>query len=706
MSKVEESRWGNQNGGERAHGRAFVIGGGEARQDPNVVTGGFFLNNCYASILFDTDADKSFMSTTFTPLISIEPTTLHVKYTIELADGMLIETGAIIRGCTLNLVNHPFNIDLMPIKLGSFDLIIDVLVVRDLPEVFPEDLPGLLPTRQVEFQIDLVPEATLVARSPYRLALSEMQELSSQLQELADKGFNKPVPVPVTLKGYRKNPEANPPKTYKTSSVAMIGTVTRSPEAGDPGRGVEARKVTYSWRTGRAFGVAEMSSVGREGASAVGMRAGWVVAEGGGGVAGAVSGAMVFTGRGCAIVSCIAIVYGHGGRAGRSGGGAHVLCGGDLVSRSVGVQGVVLRVTPEWGCCMVFVVWAGGEVMVTKLFGDEEKNTALVCRYTGYLKIIDEVAVQFLRHVINSQGVRVDPAKIEAIKDWETPTTPMEILDAQAKAVNEENIKNENLRGMDKKFETRPDGTRCFMNRSCLPVQPDIPQWKWERIRMDFITKLLKTSSGYDTIWVIVDRLTKSAYFLPIKETDKMERLTRIYLKEVVSRHRVPIDGQGERTVQTLEYMLRAYVIDLGNGWDKHLPLTKVGDSQLTGLKIIHETTEKIIQMRRRMHVARDRQKRHADVRRKPLEFQVGDKVVARVGPVAYRLELPQDLSGVHNTFHVSNMKKCLSDESLIIPFEVIQVDDKLQFIDEPMKIMDWEIKQLKQSRISIVKVR
>ncbi|GKA96220.1 retrotransposon protein, putative, ty3-gypsy subclass [Tanacetum coccineum] len=208
-------------------------------------------------------------------------------------------------------------------------------------------------------------------------------------------------------------------------------------------------------------------------------------------------------------------------------------------------------------------------------------------------------------------------------------------------------------------FQTHHLDARCKSNdaRIFKPrlVQPEIPQWKLEKITMDFIMKLPKTSSGYDTIWVIVDRLTKSAHFLPMKETDSMDRLTRLYLKEVVSRHEVP----------------------------------------LTGPEIVHETTKKIIQIKSRFQAARDRQKSYADVRHKPLEFQVGDKVMlkvspwkgvirfgkrgklnsryigpfkvlAKVGTVAYRLKLPQQSSRVHSTFHVSNLKECLSDESLV----------------------------------------
>ncbi|GKD67075.1 putative reverse transcriptase domain-containing protein [Tanacetum coccineum] len=287
-------------------------------------------------------------------------------------------------------------------------------------------------------------------------------------------------------------------------------------------------------------------------------------------------------------------------------------------------------------------------------------------------------------------------------------------------------------------------------------VQPEIPQWKWENITMVFVTKLPKMITGQDTIWVIVDRLTKSVHFLPMREDDSMEKLTRQYLKEIVSRHGVP----------TLEDMLRACVLDFGKSWDRHLSLieflynnsyhtsikvapfeasygrkcrspicwAEVGDSQLTNPEIIHETTEKIVQIKSRIQAARDRQKSYADVRLKPLKFQVGDKVMlkvspwkgvirfgkrgklnpryngpfkilAKVGTVAYRLELPEQLSRVHGTFHVSNLKKCLSDETLAMPLDEIQIDDKLHLILEPIKIMDREVKRLKQSHIPIVKV-
>ncbi|GJY88492.1 putative reverse transcriptase domain-containing protein [Tanacetum coccineum] len=320
---------------------------------------------------------------------------------------------------------------------------------------------------------------------------------------------------------------------------------------------------------------------------------------------------------------------------------------------------------------------------------------------------------------------------------------------------------------------------------------------------MDFVTKFPRTSSGHDTIWVIVDRLTKSAHFLPMHEDYKMDRLARLYLNEIVARHGVPIsiisdrdshftsrfwqsmqealgtrldmstayhpqtDGQSEHTIQTLEDMLRACVLDFGGSWDVHLPLVEfsynnsyhssvrcapfealygrkcrspimwaeVGEGQLIGPELVQETTEKISQIKDRLKAARDRQKSYADKRRKPLEFSVGDyvllkvspwkgvvrfgkkgklaprfvgpfEIIEKIGPVAYRLDLPEELDGVHDTFHVSNLKKCLADPTLQVPLDEIQVDAKLNFVEEPVEILEREFKKLKRSRIAIVKVR
>ncbi|GJW18567.1 putative reverse transcriptase domain-containing protein, partial [Tanacetum coccineum] len=222
--RLKKGNRGNQRGNGNAPAKVYVVGNAGTNPDSNVVTGTFLLNDRYASILFDTGADRSFISTTFSSLIDITPTTLDHYYDVELADGKIIGINTIIRGCTLNFLDHPFNINLMPVELGSFDVIIgmdwlskyhavidcaekivripwgnETLIVHgdgNFPEVFPEDLSGLPPTQQVEFEIDLMPGAAPVARAPYRLAPSEMKELSKQLQELSDKGFIRPSSSP------------------------------------------------------------------------------------------------------------------------------------------------------------------------------------------------------------------------------------------------------------------------------------------------------------------------------------------------------------------------------------------------------------------------------------------------------------------------------------------------------------------------------
>ncbi|GJX89611.1 putative reverse transcriptase domain-containing protein [Tanacetum coccineum] len=245
-----------------------------------------------------------------------------------------------------------------------------------------------------------------------------------------------------------------------------------------------------------------------------------------------------------------------------------------------------------------------------------------------------------------------------------------------------------------------------------------------------------------------MDRLTKLAHFLPIREDYKTEKLTRIYINEIVARHGIPVliisdrdgrfashlwqalqkalgtklnistayhpetDGQSERTIQTLEDMLRACVMDFGGSWDTHLPL----------VENYEETTEKIVQIKERLKTARSRQKSYADKRHKPLEFKVRDRVLLKVSPwkgvvrfgnkgklapryvgpfeivecvglVAYRLKLPQELSCIHDTFHVSNLKKCLAASDVQVPLEEIEMDENLRFVEEPIEIVERDVK-------------
>nr|GEZ70807.1 reverse transcriptase domain-containing protein [Tanacetum cinerariifolium] len=331
--------------------------------------------------------------------------------------------------------------------------------------------------------------------------------------------------------------------------------------------------------------------------------------------------------------------------------------------------------------------------------------------------------VQFLGHVIDSRGIHVDPAKIESINDWVSPKTPTEIRQFLglagyyrrfiegflkiAKSMTKLTLKGIKFDWGSEDFVVYCDASRKGLGAVLMQREKVIAyasrqlKWKWDNTMMDFITNLPKSPQGFDTIWVIVDRLTKSAHFLPIRENDPLDKLTRLYLNKIVARHEIPVsiicdrdrrftsnfwrsfqkalgidismstayhpktDGQSERTIQTLEDMLRACVIDFGKGWVKHLPLCKfsynnnyyasikavpyealygrkcrspmcwaeVGEAQLTGLKLIQETMKKIVLIKQRIQAAQDRQKSYVDLKRKLMEFEVRDKVMLKVSP-------------------------------------------------------------------------
>ncbi|KAD5318277.1 hypothetical protein E3N88_18223 [Mikania micrantha] len=850
-------------------GRAFAIGAPAARQDPNVVTGTFILHDFYASILFDTGADQSFISTDFACQLDSIEEHLDSPYIIEVANEKQITVSTVYRNCpTLN--GHTFTIDLIPMELGSFDIIVgmdwlssnrvevicsekllrvplpndrvlevrgdqakqsvkiiscikarkclqkqcveflahvvekekdkkkiqDVSVVKEYPEVFPEHLPGLPPARPVEFRIDLVPRATPVAKSPYRLAPSKMQELSNQLQELLDKGFIRP----------SYSPWGAPVLFVKKKDGLFRMCIDYR----------ELNKLTIKNR----YPLPRIDDLfdqlqGAQYFSKIDLRSGYHQLR----VQDEDIPKTAFRTR-----------YGH----------------------------YEFMVMP-FGLTNAPAVFHGShepkhEQHLRKILEllKEEKLYAKFSKCEFWLR-----EVQFLGHVVNSEGIHVDPAKIEAIKNWDTPMTPTEIwsflglagyyrrfisnfskialpltkltqksepfaweqkqedafqtlkqklcdapilslpegcddfvvycdashlglgcvlmqrdkviayasrqlkiheknytthdlelgakelnmrqrrwvellndydcvikyhpgkanvvadalsrkervkplcvramgmtvqtslrdkiIQAQQESVDRGNLKKELDCGAEKQFETKPDGVIYYQDRIWIPAidelrrlifdeahktrysvhpgadkmyqdlrgfywwpgmkkyiaeyvgqcltcskvkaehqkpsglleQPEIPFWKWEQIAMDFITKLPLTSSGHAMIWVIIDRLTKSAHFLPMRETFTMDKLARLYINEIVVRHGIPWNG----------------VVRFGK--KGKLEPRYVG----------------------------------------PFE------IIERIGPLAYRLRLPDELSE-------------------------IQVDEQLHFNEEPLEIMDRKVKQLRQSRIPIVKVR
>ncbi|KAJ9543867.1 hypothetical protein OSB04_023574 [Centaurea solstitialis] len=306
----------------------------------------------------------------------------------------------------------------------------------------------------------------------------------------------------------------------------------------------------------------------------------------------------------------------------------------------------------------------------------------------------------------------------------------------------------------------RDVGRRVERCLTCLQVKAEhqkphgklqplaVPEWKWDEITMDLVVKLPRTVKGHDSIWVIVDRLTKSAHFLPIRESWSTERMAELYVSEIVKRHGVPLaivsdrdtrfasriwngvqermgtrlkmstayhpqtDGQSERTIETLEDMLRACAIDFGGSWDKHLPLIEFAYNNSYHSTIGMAPFEALYGRKCRTPTC------WSEAGEKPGVIRFGRRgklspryigpfrILQRIGPVAYKLELPEELAGVHNVFHVSNLRKSHVDDTMIVPLKDVQVDEKLRYREEPVMVLERKVKRLRNKNIGMVKVQ
>ncbi|GJS61165.1 putative reverse transcriptase domain-containing protein [Tanacetum coccineum] len=388
-----------------------------------------------------------------------------------------------------------------------------------------------------------------------------------------------------------------------------------------------------------------------------------------------------------------------------------------------------------------------------------------------------------------SRKERVKPRRVREMAMTIQSEVKEIILAAQGEAFKPENVLAERLHGLDQQMERKEDGSLYFMDRIWVPLvgdvrmwpgmkrdiatyvskcltcakvkaehqrpsgllqQPEIPEWKWDRITMDLITKLPWSRSGHDAIWVIVDRLTKSAHFLAESVRDKIntEKLARLYIDVIVARHEVPVsiisDQDGRFTShfwQTVQKALgtrldlstayhpqtdrqtqfsynNSYYLSIrcalfealyGRKCRSHVLWAEIGEGSLIGPELVLETTDKVVLIKEKLKAVRDHQKSYADKRRKPLEFEVGDRVLLKVlpwkgdlysitGSIGLSLRYPQSLK--------SNLKKCLADANLHVPLDEIKVDETLCFVKEPIEIMEREIKKLKHRNIALVKVR
>nr|GEV71805.1 reverse transcriptase domain-containing protein [Tanacetum cinerariifolium] len=519
---------------------------------------------------------------------------ISTSYEVELADGRIVSTTTILKGCTLNLVNHLFKIDLMPIKIGTFDFIIgmdwlvafNAVLICDKKEV---DIPVKNRTLlvKVDFRVDLMPGAAPIAHVPYRLAPSEMKELSEQLKELLEKGFIRPISSPwgASNKEFEWGADEDEAfqKLKQDLSSALILALLESPD-------------DFVFYCNASF----------KGFSAVLMQRDKTLK---------------------ALPLWYEICYVH-----RSQeytiylGPKRAKYEATAMDRTIKLRDLIMNKSHK----SKYSIHTGSD----KRYQDMKK-------LYWWLNIKADIAT-YVSKCLTCSKVKVEHQRLSRVLQ-----------------------------------------------------RPEIPKGKWEHITMDFVMVLPRTPSGYNSIWVIVDRLTKLSHFLPMKKADSMEKLTRLYLKEVVCRYGVPLSIISDRDGRFASGFWGSLQNALGTNLIMITTYHPEMDGQ-TGITI--QTFEDILCV---CGVIRFGKRGKLSPR-----YMGPSKIIERIGHVAYRLELPEKLRGIHNTFHVSNLKKCLVDENLVISLEEIQLDYKWHFIEEPVEIMDREVKQLKQSRIPIVKVR
>ncbi|GKU99858.1 hypothetical protein SLEP1_g12641 [Rubroshorea leprosula] len=729
----------------------------------------------------------------------------------------------------------------------------DIPVVREFPDVFPEDLPGLPPDREVEFAIDLVPGTGPVSKAPYCMAPTELKELKIQLEELLEKGFIRP----------SVSPWGAPVLFVKKKDGSMRLCIDYR----------ELNKVTVKNR----YPLPRIDDLFDQ-----------------------LKGAQVF--------SKIDLQYGYHqvkikpddvpktAFRTRYGHYEFIVMPFGLTNAPARFMDLMNRVFSKY--LDQFVVVFIDDILVypsshalhekhLKTVLETLRRERLFAKFKKCEFWLDNVA--FLGHVVTKDGISVDPQKIEAVVDWKRPNNVAEIrsflglagyyrrfvgdfsrialpmtrlirkdtkfewtpeceksfltlkeklitalppLSAQPALIDRIKLaqqKDSFLQKMKEKvrvgephmqeFRTSDDEILWFGDRLCVPrdhalrreimgdahytsytihpgstkmyrdlrttfwwwnmkreiarfvsqcltcqkvkaehqrllgkLQPlPIPQWKWENITMDFVIGLPRTLKGNDSIWVIVDRLTKSAHFLPYQTGTSIKKLANMYMEEVVKLHGVPVsivmafhpqtDGQSERTIQILENMLRACVLDWKGSWDQHLSMAEFAYNnsyqssiRMAPFEALYGRRCRSPLIKERLCAAQSRQKSYADRRRRDLEFEVGDQVflkvsptrgvlrfgirgklspryigpypiLERIGEVTYKLELPGNLAGVHDVFHVSLLWKYVPDPNHIINPEPIQLWEDLTYDKHPIRILDFKERMMRRRTIRFVKV-
>ncbi|GJY23724.1 putative reverse transcriptase domain-containing protein [Tanacetum coccineum] len=796
---------GHGNQENQARGRAFMLGAEETRQDPNIMTG-------------------------------IEPSELGFKYEIEIASGQLVEIDKVIKGCRLEIKGHVFDIDLIPFRHVSFDVIIgvdwlsnykaeiiyhekkqeEIVVVRDFPEVFPDDLSRLPPIQEIEFQIELIPRATLVAKSPYRLAPSELEELSRQLKELQDKDtISYDIQKTAFRTRYRHFEFTVMPFVLTNAPAIFMDLINRVCRpyldkfmivfiddiliySKTQGEHVEHLRLVlellkkeklYAKFSKCEFWLREVQFLGHVingneihvDPSKIKDVKNWKAPR----TPTEVHSFLGLAGyyrrfienfskiaKSLTILTQMSKTFEWGEEQELAFQTLKdKLCNAPVLALPEGSEDFVVYCDASrigLGCVLMqrgkVIAYAsrqlkihennytthdlelGAVVFALKIWRHYLYGTK--CR--RWIELFSDYDCEIRYHPGKANVVadalsrkeRVKPKRVRAMNMTLQSSIKDRILSAQKEAVD----KYVGLqKGLDEMIEQRSDGTLYYLDRIWVPLkgdvrtlimdeahkskysvhpgadkmyydlrdrpsgllqQPEIPVWKWEGIAMDFVTKLPTTSSGHDTIWVIVDRLTKSAHFLPMLDARAYRSLRQLSNDGSEQEDQV----SESRTIQTLEDMLSACILDFGGSWDVHLPLVEFLYNNSYHSSVRCAPFEALYGRKCRSPIM------WAEVGEGVVCFGKKGKlaprfvrpfeIIEKVVPVAYRLDLPEELNGVHDTFHVSNLKKCLADPTLQVPLDEIRVDAKLNFVEEPVEILEREFKKLKRSRIAIVKVQ
>nr|GEY35861.1 putative reverse transcriptase domain-containing protein [Tanacetum cinerariifolium] len=691
--------------GGNVQGQAYVIRDAEHNQGSNVVMGTFLLNNRYATMLFDSGADKSFMDIKFSHLIDIS------SYEVELADRKVVSNNFIFRGCTLNLL------DLMPIELGMFDVIVgmDWLVERDtlivygrkevyvpyrnktlvvksdsgvsrlkvtsciksrkyiergsqlfiarvtekepvkkqlqympviynFPEVFPDDLPVLPPPRQVEFKIELIPDAAPVARAPYRLAPSKLKELSNQLKELSEKGFIRP----------DSSPWGASVLFVKKKDISFRMCIDYR----------ELNKLTIKnhyplLRIDNLFDQHQGSSV----YSKIDLRSGYH---------------QLRIKEEDIPITAFQTRYGHFK--------FQVMLFG-LTNTPTVFMDLMNRVCKPYLDKFV-IVFIDDIIIYSKNKEDHEEHLKNILELLKNEKLYTKFSkcdfwlesVHFLGHVIDNDGVYVDPTKVEAIRNWYAPTTPTEVRQFMG------------LAGYYRRFI---EGF-LLISKPLSKLTQKNKKYEWgmeeeeafQTLKQKLCsTPILDFPEGTENFIVYCDASLKG-YGPVLMQREKKALGTQLNLSTT---YHPEMDDQSERMILMLEDMLRACAIDFGNSWDRHLPLVEFSYNNSYHASIKAAPFETLYGRKCRSLVCwSEKGVIHFRKCGKLSPRYIGPfEIIKRIGPVAYKLELPEKLRGIHNMFHVSNLKKCLADENLVILLEEVQLDDKWNFIEEHVEIIE-----------------